>query len=65
MDDIMEVLHLIKKGGLMNTFDKFYVYKEIMLDSQINKCTVKPNTIFNTVIQSNMMENTCHCKIFD
>jgi hypothetical protein len=46
----MEVLHVIKKGGLMNTFDRFY--NEIMLDNQINKCTVKPNTVFNTVIQS-------------
>jgi hypothetical protein len=53
MDDIMEVLHVIKKGMLMNTFDRFYIYNEIMLDNQINKYTVKPNTIFYTVIQSN------------
>jgi len=53
MDDIMEVLHVIKKGGLMNTFDRSYIYNKIMLDNQINKYTVKPNTIFNTEIQSN------------
>ena len=53
MDDTMEVLHVIKMGGLMNTFDRFCIYNKIMLDNQCNKYRVKPNTIFNTVIQSN------------
>lgn len=53
MDDIMEVFHVIKKGGLMNTFDRFYICNEIMLDSQINKCPVKPHTLYNRAIQTN------------
>jgi hypothetical protein len=50
MLDIMEILHVTKKGGIMNTLGKFHIYNEIKLDSQINdKCMIKSNVIFDTI----------------
>jgi hypothetical protein len=50
MQDIMEILHVTKKGGIMNTLEKFHIYNEIKLDSQINdKHMIKSNIIFDTV----------------
>jgi hypothetical protein len=34
MDDIMYILHVTKRGGLMNTFGRFYIYNETILDNQ-------------------------------
>jgi len=50
MEDIMEILHVTKKGGIMNTLEKFHIYNEIELDNQINdKCMIKSNVIFDTI----------------
>jgi hypothetical protein len=44
----MEIVRVIKKGGLMNTSEIFHFYNETRLDSQINdKCTAKPNILFD------------------
>jgi hypothetical protein len=52
MEDIMEILHVAKKGNKMNTLEKFHVYNVTRLDSQINdKGTVKYSVIFDTLIQ--------------
>ena len=32
----MEVLHTVKKGKMMDTLEKFHIYKETKLDNQIN-----------------------------
>jgi hypothetical protein len=48
----MEVLHITRKAGMINTLGRFHIYKEINLDSQISdKCTIKSNAIFDTIIQ--------------
>ena len=40
---------------MMNTIERAYIYNEIMLDNQINdKCTVKPNAIFDEIIKNNI-----------
>jgi len=50
MEDIMEIIHGTKKGGIMNTLEKFRVYNEIKLDNQINdKCMIKSNVIFDRI----------------
>lgn len=54
MENIMEILHITRKRKMMNTLERFHIYNETKLDNQINdKCTVKPNIIFDTIIQRN------------
>ena len=36
MENTMEVLHINKKGNMMNTQEKFHIYNVTRLDSQIN-----------------------------
>ena len=41
-----EILHIMKKGKLMDTREKFHIYQETNLGSQINdKNTVSQNTL--------------------
>jgi hypothetical protein len=48
----MEVLHSTSKGKLMDTLERFHVYKITCEDIQINdKNTSKPNAIFDTIIR--------------
>jgi hypothetical protein len=52
IDTIMEVLHMTNKGHLMDTFEKYHIYKETQINNQIiDKCPIKPNVIFDTVVQ--------------
>ena len=38
----------------MNTLERFHIYNQTRLDNQINdKCTVKHNPIFKTIIHKN------------
>jgi hypothetical protein len=54
MEDIMEVLHITRKGNIMNTQEGFHIHNETKLDCQINdKCTAKYNVTFNTLIHKN------------
>jgi len=51
MEDIMEIVHITKKGKMMDTLEGFHIYKETKAGNQINdRMTVKENTIFETVI---------------
>jgi hypothetical protein len=51
MQDIMDVVHITRKGRMMDTLEKFYIFQETKLNNQINdKLTVKPNIIFETVV---------------
>ena len=51
MEEIMDVLHVKKKGNMMNTLERFHIYNETKSDNQINdKGTVKQNIIFDTTI---------------
>ena len=52
MKDIMEVLHIKKKGNMMNTLERFHICNKTKIDNQINdKGTVKQNIIFDTIIR--------------
>jgi hypothetical protein len=52
IEDIMDTIHCTSKGQLMNTLEKFYIFRETKLNNQINdKSTVKPNIIFDTIYQ--------------
>ena len=54
MEDIMEILHIEKKGKIMNTLENFYICKETKIENRINdKSTIKQNILFDTVIRRN------------
>jgi len=48
----MEVVHITKKGKLMDTLECFHIYKETKAGNQVSdRLTAKENTIFRTIIQ--------------
>ena len=52
VNDIMEILHITKKGRTMDTIERYHIYKETKNGTQINdKNTEKPNRIYETIIQ--------------
>jgi len=52
MEDIMELVHVIKKGKMMDTLEGFHIYNETKAGNQINyRLTVRGNAIFETVVQ--------------
>ena len=52
IEDIMSTIHITNKGRLMDTLEKFYIFRETKLDNQINdKLAVRPNIIFETIVQ--------------
>ena len=52
IDKIMDIIHMTRKGKMMDTIEKFYIYQETKLNNQINdKLTVKPNLIFETLVR--------------
>jgi hypothetical protein len=57
MKDIMDIIHITKKGKMMDALEKLYIFRETKLNNQINdKLTVKPNVIFETIIRHD------HCR---
>ena len=52
INDTMEILHVIRKGKLMDTWEKFHIYQETTVGSQINEqSTVCKNILFDTILQ--------------
>jgi hypothetical protein len=52
IENIMNIVHITRKGKTMNTIENFHIYKETRRNNQINdKLTVRENAIFETVIQ--------------
>jgi hypothetical protein len=52
MVNVMDIIHITGKGIMMNTTEKYYIYRETKIDNQINdKLTVQPNAIFETLVQ--------------
>jgi hypothetical protein len=49
----MEVLYKTNKGKLMDTIERYYIYKETYMNNQNNKNNAKPNIIFETLIHNN------------
>jgi hypothetical protein len=51
METVMDVIYTTIKGKILNTMEKFYIYRETQNNNKINdKCTLTPNIIFDTVI---------------
>jgi hypothetical protein len=54
IDSIMGILHTANKGRMLDTLEKFYIYRETQLGIQINdKLTVQTNSIFEAIVQNN------------
>jgi hypothetical protein len=53
MESVMETPHITNKGRMMDTLERFYIFRETKHNNQINdKLTVKPNIVFETIVQS-------------
>ena len=53
MEKIMDVLHVVKKGKLMDTLERLHICKETKIEYQINnRNTVMRNILFDTVLQN-------------
>jgi len=49
----MDTVHVTNNGRLMDTLQKFYIFRETKFNNQINdKLTVKPNIIFDVIIHN-------------
>jgi len=49
----METIHVTNTGQMMDTLEKFHIFREMRLDNQINyKLTVKPGIIFDVIIRN-------------
>jgi len=52
MNEIMNIIHHERKGKMLDTLEKFYIYRENKNENQINdRLTVQNNPIFETVIK--------------
>jgi hypothetical protein len=52
IEEIMDTVDFTSKERLMNTLEKFYIFRETKLNNQLNdKLTVKSNDIFDTIVQ--------------
>jgi hypothetical protein len=53
INELMDVLHLANKGAMMNTLEKYHIYKLTKLGVQINdKSTAMHNILFETLIRN-------------
>jgi hypothetical protein len=51
MNEIMEMTHVAKKGRMLNTLEKFYIYRETKHGNQITEnLTRQPNPIFEALL---------------
>jgi hypothetical protein len=51
MENIMDILYTTSKGRMLDTLEKFYIYRETKRNKQINdKLTVKPNVICDVLV---------------
>jgi len=49
----MDTAYITDKGHMMDTLEKFYIFREIKCNNQINdKMTINPNVIFDVTIQN-------------
>jgi len=52
MEEIMKIIHVTRKGRMLNTLETFHLYKETKAENQINdKLTAKGNEIFEAVLK--------------
>jgi hypothetical protein len=52
IEEIMEPIHSANKGKMLDTWEKFYIFRETKIGNQINdKLTVQYNPIFDVIVQ--------------
>jgi hypothetical protein len=51
LESVMETLHVTNKGRMMDTLERFYIFRETKLNQINDKLTVKPNIAFDTIVQ--------------
>jgi len=52
MNEIMNVIHFERKGKMLDTLEKFYIYRETKNGNQTNdRLTVQSNPIFETIVR--------------
>ena len=52
MEDIMEIVHVTKKGKLMDTLECFHIYKQTKSGSQMyDRLRAKEDAVSETMIQ--------------
>ena len=50
--DIMDVVHITRKGRMLDTLEKVYIFRETKLNNQISdRLAIKPNIIFETIVR--------------
>jgi hypothetical protein len=51
MEHIMETIHITNKSRMVDTLERYYIFRETKLNNQINdKLTLKRNIIFETIV---------------
>jgi hypothetical protein len=51
VEDSMSILYVSNKGRMLNTLERFHIYKEIKNQNQINdRHTISPNAIFDVLL---------------
>jgi len=52
IDEIMNIIHYERKGKMLDTLEKFYIYRETKNGNQMNdRLTVPSNPIFETIVK--------------
>jgi len=55
----MKIIHVTKKGRMLNTLESFHIYKETKAENQINdKLTTRENAIFEAILKHNPQRDT-------
>jgi len=55
MENMRETIHIPNKGRMMDTLERYYIFREIKLNNQINdKLTAKHNIIFETIVHKDL-----------
>jgi len=55
MNDVMNIIHFVRKGKILDTLEKIYIYREIKNENQINdRLTAQSNPIFETIVQHSL-----------
>jgi len=53
LPDSMDTVYVTNKGQMMDTLEKFYIFRETKINNQINdRKTVKSNIIFDTIVRN-------------
>ena len=55
MENIMDILYTTSKGRMLDTLEKFYIYRETKSNNQIkDKLTVKSNVIYDVLVYKDL-----------